>query len=410
MQFYSLQAVQQSVALLFYFIKVIVMKKNKKGLYTGTFTYQSKRYYIRAKTIREVHRRMEQRKRDLEKGFIVVNPNTRVSRWASEWLKTYKQDKVRKASYDRYQSIIQKYLNTHIGSMRLCEVKPIYLQKIINQLKGLSADFVRKVINTIKNIFEKAKQNDLIASNPALHLEMPHTTPLQLRRALTEEERKHILAVADRHPAGLWVKMLLYCGLRPGETIPLQWDHIDFANNRVNICLAAEKRTGTIKQPKSAAGMRSIPIPKHFTEELKKQKLQSNSACVFTKKDGSIHTETTLRTLWKSFKTEVDIAMGANYILQGQRKKKVITRSVIAKDLVPYSLRHTYCTDLQSAGVPINVARELMGHHDISMTSKIYTHTSSQAISRAAESINEYWSSLQQMFFSTISATVSATS
>lgn len=46
----------------------------------------------------------------------------------------------------------------------------------------------------------------------------------------------------------------------------------------------------------------------------------------------------------------------------------------VADDLTPYCLRHTFCTDLQRAGVPINVAKELMGHADIQTTANIYTH------------------------------------
>lgn len=45
-----------------------------------------------------------------------------------------------------------------------------------------------------------------------------------------------------------------------------------------------------------------------------------------------------------------------------------------APDFEPYLLRHTFCTDCQAAGVPINVAKEWMGHSDISVTAKIYTH------------------------------------
>lgn len=50
--------------------------------------------------------------------------------------------------------------------------------------------------------------------------------------------------------------------------------------------------------------------------------------------------------------------------------------------------RDTYCTDLEIAGVPINVARYLMGHTDIRVTSKIYTHTASKTIEDAADKIN----------------------
>ena len=51
-----------------------------------------------------------------------------------------------------------------------------------------------------------------------------------------------------------------------------------------------------------------------------------------------------------------------------------VKNSIIAPDFEPYLLRHTFCTDCQAAGVPINVAKEWMGHSDISVTAKIYTH------------------------------------
>ena len=47
--------------------------------------------------------------------------------------------------------------------------------------------------------------------------------------------------------------------------------------------------------------------------------------------------------------------------------------SILADDFVLYNLRHTYCTDLQKAGIPIDIAKYLMGHEDITTTSNIYT-------------------------------------
>lgn len=64
----------------------------------------------------------------------------------------------------------------------------------------------------------------------------------------------------------------------------------------------------------------------------------------------------------------MDIHMGAKLY-----RNKII-ESKVAEDLTPYCLRHTFCTDLQKAGVPINVAKELMGHADIQTTANIYTH------------------------------------
>ena len=60
--------------------------------------------------------------------------------------------------------------------------------------------------------------------------------------------------------------------------------------------------------------------------------------------------------------------------------------------LVPYCLRHTYCTDLQRAGVPINGAKYLMGHSDISVTANIYTDTTPDVVSAASEAQNAFLS------------------
>ena len=63
---------------------------------------------------------------------------------------------------------------------------------------------------------------------------------------------------------------------------------------------------------------------------------------------------------------------------------------LLAPDLQPYLLRHTFCTDLEAAGIPINVARDLMGHSSIAITSKIYTHRTDKALQDAAAKMNRY--------------------
>ena len=64
----------------------------------------------------------------------------------------------------------------------------------------------------------------------------------------------------------------------------------------------------------------------------------------------------------------------------------------IADDLVLYCLRHTFCTDLQKAGVSLNIARIIMGHEDIRVTAGIYTYTDSEDVQAAGEKLNTYFS------------------
>jgi len=47
-------------------------------------------------------------------------------------------------------------------------------------------------------------------------------------------------------------------------------------------------------------------------------------------------------------------------------------------------------TDCQAAGVPINVAKELMGHSDISVTAKIYTHMVDEVFEQNRRRLEQY--------------------
>ena len=87
-----------------------------------------------------------------------------------------------------------------------------------------------------------------------------------------------------------------------------------------------------------------------------------------------------MKQMWRSFKQALDLDMGA----QMASGAIVPETSVVADDLTPYCLRHTYATDLQSAGVPLNVAKDLLDHQSIAMTSQIYTHLSDEASTNAS--------------------------
>ena len=139
--------------------------------------------------------------------------------------------------------------------------------------------------------------------------------------------------------------------------------------------------TSDIAKPKTAAGERDIPINSELYEILLEARKEPHLP-VFTKpKSGKRHIEKSMASMWNNFKRELDISMGATVY------RNEIKESVVADDLRPYCLRHTYATDLQDAGVPINVARYLMGHSDIRVTSKIYTHTTDIVIQDAARKI-----------------------
>lgn len=162
----------------------------------------------------------------------------------------------------------------------------------------------------------------------------------------------------------------------------LDWRHIDFDKALIHVEQAMKATTTDIGTPKSKAGVRDVPIPKKFLPELIRARGGPFEPIFVQPTTGKRHTKSSMTCLWNNFKRQLDISMGAKVY------RSQIKLSVVTLDLVPYCLRHTYCTDLQDAGVPINVARYLMGHTDISTTAKIYTHTTEKVIQDAANKIN----------------------
>lgn len=353
-----------------------------------TFTFEGKRYDITAATEKELIVKVAMKKRDLEEGKQKITKNMLVRDWAKEWLAAYKAPNVSDETLYAYESRIRLHIIPAIGNLQLKDVRSIHLQSILNRSAGLSRDHVKKIKYTIEQIFSSAHHNHLLISDPSSDLVMPSTRSGS-RRSITEKERHYILLVAETHPAGLWIKIMLYCGLRPSETAALQGRHLDLSKKCMTIDGSLKRITNTIGSTKTASGNRVVPIPDILIPELASLRL-SPYDFVFKNKDGSHLTASGMRKKWSSFKYHLNIAMGCQTY-----RNALVPPYPVADDLVPYCLRHTYCTDLQSAGVPINVARELMGHSDISITSKIYTHHSEISFQNAAQMINHFHSSVQ---------------
>lgn len=332
-----------------------------------TACYNGKKYETTGKTELEALQKLAEKLATAKRGENVVGGSMTVDAWFAEWKALYKEPKgLTPKSLAMYDEKYRNYIKPRIGHMKLRDVRDVHLQRILNDQAGRSSSHMKKLRMVMQEMFKRARQSRLIPFDPAELLELPATTTGG-HRAITEMERAAILTVAETHRAGLWVLTLLYTGMRPGETAALMWSDVDFACNEIHVHAARESGTGTIKAPKTAAGIRDIPIHAELLPKLRAAQRKPFSP-VFPTQAGNRQNENSLRRLWKGFLRDLDIYMGAEVY------RSQIIKFVVAPDLTPYCLRHTFCTDLQRAGVPINVAKELMGHADIQTTANIYTH------------------------------------
>lgn len=365
-------------------------KPTKSGYYRSTFYFEDIQYSATGKSQREADQKAALKLDKMKRGEVGISGNMKVERYIDEWLEIYKKPVIAKKQYQDYEGMFKKMVKPEIGKLRLSDVKDIHLQKILNNKAGMSADRLGKLRSRMQAMFRQAYASRLIPRNPAEFLTLPKATD-GTHRSITDIERKHFLKVAETHHAGLMFKVMLYCGLRTGEVVALDWRDIDFEKRRIKVSRAMESGTDEIKEPKTKAGIREVPIPNEIYDELLAEKGDPFDPVFTRPREQGRYTNMSRHRAWASLKEKIDVSMGARYEKrEGKkgRKVRVKTHSPIAKDFVPYCLRHTYCTDLQNKGVPINIAKYLMGHANISVTASIYTHTSDIAIDQAAALIN----------------------
>ena len=358
------------------------MAENTRA-FRSYFTFDGKRYERTGKTPEEAAAKAALLKDKLERGEIGVSSNMTVARWAEEWIETYKRPVVGEGQFYNIRLVLEKQIVAAIGSMSLKSIRDIHLQKILNNNLGKSKSTISKLHQILRALFKQAHVSRLIPYNPAEHLTVP-TGAVGKRRSITPHERKHILDLAETHSAGLWIKLLLYTGIRPGESRALDWRHIDFEKRLLLVRQSMKSGTTVVDTPKTDAGVRDIPIPEPLLADLLKVRGDPFEPVFTQPTTGRRHTKDSMHCLWKNFKRELDIVMGA----QVYRNKIIL--SVVASDLQCYFLRHSYATDLQDAGVPINVAKYLLGHTSIEVTAHFYTDTTTTAIEAAREKINAY--------------------
>ena len=399
-----------------------------------SFRFNGELYTVRGKTEKEAKAKMAKLRRDLENGIAVKQHNGSaaakavtgeytVQRYSGIWLSTYVEPKIRKPgapkqkntiekkSYDMYVQKLNGCILPAIGHMRLKEVTDANLQKILNDEKdkGRSKSHCDKVKIVINAMFRQALKSRLIPFNPAEDI-IVTAEEGDGHRSITAYEREILLEVAKTHRCGLWLRFLLSTGVRPGESAPLQIKDLDFENNLVRIYKAIESGTeNVVGPPKSGAGYRFVPIREDIRNDLLAIKESHRTdEYLFPQTDGkTMMTTTAMSNNWRSFARQMDLKMGAETTKHGHiyDPKDLDRNGVplypdengnprnghrIAPDLVPYCLRHTACTDMQKAGVPINIAKVIMGHEDIKITAAIYTHTDADDVQLAGKMMDEH--------------------
>lgn len=345
--------------------------------YRKQLVYEGEVIDVKASSEEELYDKIRKRKEEIVTGRKIFSSTTTVRQWSSTWLETYIRDDVSNGTYKDYLTRMRRHILPEIGHRRVKDVRDIHCQKALNKMRGHSKDQINKVKRDMYRMFKKAQKNNMIIFNPAEDLDTPKAKDGK-RRAITDEERSLILSVAKTEPQGLWIKTMLYCGFRPGETDRLRAKHIDYKNGYIFI-------DGT----KTENAKRWVPVPDELLFQFKALNKTGNEY-IFTNSFGDPTSASSRDLSWRKFKTKLQLVAGASYNnMQELLPPEGMDLLPVTEDLVPYCFRHTFATDCKDALIPDSIRKELLGHADQDVTDH-YSHRTTRSLQIAKELLEKY--------------------
>lgn len=303
-----------------------------------------------------------------------------VDSWFEYWIEM-KKTSVRPGTIDTYTSHYKSSVKPVIGDMKIADIKPLHCQLILNKMAeaGYHNGTIKHVRIVMHVMFEDAKDNDIIMSNPMKKsFKCEIGKPKKVRDALTEEEQKIFLNAIIGHRFETQFRFVLQTGLRVGELIGLKWEDIDFKNKCLTVkrTMSYNYATGDwrVGPPKSQSGRRTIPLTDEAIRLLKEQQEKNNqikvlpieyAEYVFIDSDGVVK-------------------QGAYYAALD----KCICRKTGLRHISMHILRHTFATRCAMGGMPPKTLQTYLGHSTISVTMDFYVHTSRDEVAKELDKVS----------------------
>jgi integrase len=240
---------------------------------------------------------------------------------------------------------LRLHLKPRLGEVRLDKVRGEVIGKLLASLrdKGLSEKSVKNVQATLRRILASAVEWGYLEGVPTL----PRVKVPQPRwDFLTAEESTKLVGVARTDEERAILVFALHTGARAGEQIAIEWADIDWTNRLV--VLRRSSTRGEVGPTKSGKERR-VPLTGTLERALR-QVRHLRGPRVFCNPDGSpLRIGQMHERLWGACRRA------------GLRRMRW------------HDLRHSFASQLATAGVPLRQVQEWLGHSTINMTMR-YAH------------------------------------
>ena len=336
--------------------------------------------------------------------------------WLDLCLEVYMKNSLKQSTYLSYEGYIRVHLKPALGNLQLRDLSPRLLQEYYNyktETEGLSPKTVININLFLHKALSYAVTEGYIPSNPAASINLSRGNKPQIE-ILTRDEQAQLIRASYQHRYGVFIRLVLFTGLRLGELLGLRWEDLDMKAsllhvrrtlNRLNKVrkptVPGENRTEIVIQPpKSQNSIRSIPLlPAVMQDLMNWRNIQRNdqamagdqyqdSGMVVTNPFGGFIEP-------RTFKDQYDQILA----LAGLRH------------FTFHALRHTFASRAMEQGMDAKTLSVLLGHASVSFTMDTYAHVLTDYKKESMALMEDLYSMdqtpLQEVSYSVIVTTLS---
>lgn len=266
-------------------------------------------------------------------------------------------------TYQGKVGIINKYLPSFVSIPYSSLTKP-FLLSTRNQISSLDLSAKRKnaILEVIIATCRYANAIYDLPDNSKVLKRFKNSKKYEMETWTPSEYFRFESALGDKYSDCIpFFRCLFFTGMRKGEARALLVDDLDLETATISITKSMRKYKGSLKAPKTLAGVRKIKLDSHTLEILKP--LKSHEKWLF-----GDYKPISRDRVDRAFKYGIEVS--------GVKKIRI------------HDLRHSHATYLINNGANIVAVSKRLGHSSINMTLSTYAHLMEEAENKVLEILN----------------------
>ena len=302
--------------------------------------------------------------------------NMTLGEWLDLCLEIYMKNSLKQSTYVSYEGYIRNHLKPSLGNVQLRDLTPRLLQQFYNYKteEGLAPKTIVNINLFLHKALAFAVGEGYIVVNPTEMINLPHGSKPQIE-ILNRDEQTRLIQCSYHHRYGVFVRLVLFTGLRLGELLGLRWEDIDMQYavlhvrrtlNRLNKIKQIPGEATTeivIQSPKSENSIRSIPLIPAVLQDLQN---------------------------WRAVQMQEQAEMGDKYVDSGfvvtnpygghvePRTFKDYYNQMLEQSglrhFTFHALRHTFASRAMEQKMDAKTLSVILGHYSVSFTLDTYAH------------------------------------